>query len=543
MTESKIAAGVALRKVRLAKGPVRRNVPSADSTSHFVGGNTANVEDQNSNITHSSSLVSVSFEAEDDKQPLNPLGNRTLELSTEEKSKDAVSVVLEHQYVKPQLTQLGNLGYDHYRTIELSTKDVSVGFWSRSVELNKTGKRIFNKYLSHEKMSGEISCLTAELYLQDLLLNYRAPSVQFIKLETLAHHGSFPRCPDHKELLTDIRFTDRSSSLFVFVSHSWMRGYPGTKGWTGSPHPDNNNGDKFALCIDGIRKIKKYFAPDMDSCYVWFDYCCMDQDSKDLSSELENYDVIVEYCDCIFSPIVDEEYCEVPENIFQNFSAKRWKGGPDAYLSRAWCRVEMMYAANIPVLADNRHGKFKEGLAYHNRNNRRPHFLYPSRLALEDSAPSFLQPLQHSFFSEYHPMKGSITNESDWEKIVYLVAELQPYIDEKLSRVGYKGDTNECGQKHGEGVMVYENGDVYEGEWKNDLHHGFGIFTYANGAVYFGHWENGVHHGQGRFTSAEGTGVEGYFENGKASSTKTMELFTATDALKPAQTGIRLCWP
>lgn len=44
---------------------------------------------------------------------------------------------------------------------------------------------------------------------------------------------------------------------------------------------------------------------------------------------------------------------------------------------------------------------------------------------------------------------------------------------------------------NGKGKMVYKNGEIYEGEMKDDLKHGRGIFRMANGSVIYGEWEKG----------------------------------------------------
>jgi len=44
---------------------------------------------------------------------------------------------------------------------------------------------------------------------------------------------------------------------------------------------------------------------------------------------------------------------------------------------------------------------------------------------------------------------------------------------------------------HGQGKYSYANGDVYRGEFLNDLPHGHGVYVLANGNVYSGNWENG----------------------------------------------------
>ena len=45
---------------------------------------------------------------------------------------------------------------------------------------------------------------------------------------------------------------------------------------------------------------------------------------------------------------------------------------------------------------------------------------------------------------------------------------------------------------------MYPDGDVYEGEWKDDKANGFGIYYYSNGNKYEGYWENDCQHGYGK---------------------------------------------
>lgn len=64
----------------------------------------------------------------------------------------------------------------------------------------------------------------------------------------------------------------------------------------------------------------------------------------------------------------------------------------------------------------------------------------------------------------------------------------------------YVGDMNEAGKKHGRGRLVYENGDVYYGDWVDNRRHGMGTFIYANGNKYSGMFERGKKSGIGDFT-------------------------------------------
>lgn len=46
----------------------------------------------------------------------------------------------------------------------------------------------------------------------------------------------------------------------------------------------------------------------------------------------------------------------------------------------------------------------------------------------------------------------------------------------------YDGGTLLC-FRHGEGTYLYENGDVYKGEWKWNRKHGHGVYTHVNGEM------------------------------------------------------------
>ena len=52
-----------------------------------------------------------------------------------------------------------------------------------------------------------------------------------------------------------------------------------------------------------------------------------------------------------------------------------------------------------------------------------------------------------------------------------------------------------------DGKMTFANGNMYEGEFKDDMKHGEGKFTYANGDVYEGDYADDEAHGKGKITS------------------------------------------
>ena len=67
--------------------------------------------------------------------------------------------------------------------------------------------------------------------------------------------------------------------------------------------------------------------------------------------------------------------------------------------------------------------------------------------------------------------------------------------------------------ENGYGGYAWDNGDKYEGEWKDDKMHGKGTIIFANGGEYAGEHIDGKLHGQGTFTTADGKVLKGLFEN------------------------------
>ena len=44
------------------------------------------------------------------------------------------------------------------------------------------------------------------------------------------------------------------------------------------------------------------------------------------------------------------------------------------------------------------------------------------------------------------------------------------------------------GKKNGYGKMIFNNGDVYEGNWQAGLKHGKGIYKWKNGIIFDGNF-------------------------------------------------------
>ena len=364
------------------------------------------------------------------------------------------------------------------------------------------------------------------------------PPIRFIPFETFKNFGTFPRYPEEKELCVQLELISRDKAFIVFISHCWLRGWPGAEGWDGRPHPDAVGNEKYNLCVAGIERALKSLAPGMEECFVWLDFSCIDQNGNP-AGELKQLDKIVQASDCIFTPIYDTEIWDLPrvvKDMYSEYKSKLWNDGPHSYLKRGWCRVEMLYAAIIPLFFDEsssitasseekdaeatrkaklkaRNSKFAACLQFHSSNGRRPHLLYGSNEHRRKNEPIALPPLQFSYFSKYNPLEGTLSVESDREHIKKLLEDLEPY--KRELKEGYKGQTNAKGEYHGKGVYRFDSGDVYEGQWENGLKHGRGRYRYASGAVYDGEFRANKMNGHGTYTFASGVFYDGDFKDGK----------------------------
>eukprot|EP01084_Bolivina_argentea_P283306 485148_1 len=70
--------------------------------------------------------------------------------------------------------------------------------------------------------------------------------------------------------------------------------------------------------------------------------------------------------------------------------------------------------------------------------------------------------------------------------------------------------------KHGQGKCVYKNGDVYVGSWKNDKKDGNGKLVYHNGRIVEGEWKNDAANGFVKTIHTNGEVFEGQVINGSA---------------------------
>ncbi|MBP7473676.1 MAG: hypothetical protein KBF83_07720 [Pyrinomonadaceae bacterium] len=89
-----------------------------------------------------------------------------------------------------------------------------------------------------------------------------------------------------------------------------------------------------------------------------------------------------------------------------------------------------------------------------------------------------------------------------------------PKTDEYSKLVDEFGDKCVSGNcVNGKGKMVYRTGDTYEGDFVNGKHVGHGTYTFKNGQVYVGQFSDNLRNGKGRFTFSDGSVYEGSFVN------------------------------
>ena len=70
-------------------------------------------------------------------------------------------------------------------------------------------------------------------------------------------------------------------------------------------------------------------------------------------------------------------------------------------------------------------------------------------------------------------------------------------------------------RKHGKGILTSINGRKYDGLWEDDVPHGPGIATFPNGKTYTGEYKHGKPYGNGLWTYANGDTYSGVWENGQ----------------------------
>jgi len=111
---------------------------------------------------------------------------------------------------------------------------------------------------------------------------------------------------------------------------------------------------------------------------------------------------------------------------------------------------------------------------------------------------------------KYQEMLEEILNDQNYEKILEKVTI--KYFDNKDFFIGIMDNNNKYPLK---GVLLYHNGDYYNGEFSEGRKNGNGVIKYKNQTRYEGTFKNDRHDGYGKLIQLDGEIFEGEWKNGK----------------------------
>ena len=163
-----------------------------------------------------------------------------------------------------------------------------------------------------------------------------------IEFKALKSFGCIPILSSHGEalasMLTPLDCIDHDSSIVIFVSHRGV--FDPSNLLEESPRPDTPSNDKFILICEAVDRIMTVLAPGMDYCYLWIDCTCTVSSSE---AAVPPYEEILRMTDILLTPMYDSS---VPNEAKKKdaYIAKPWSHGPEAYLNRSWCRLEILMA-------------------------------------------------------------------------------------------------------------------------------------------------------------------------------------------------------
>jgi hypothetical protein len=308
--------------------------------------------------------------------------------------------------------------------------------------------------------------------------------------------GVYSKFPENKNIAHDVTTLDLSDALVIFISHVWLRSRPSMEGYKAYPRPDTELNEQYKLCVAGIESLLLSNKVALKKCYLWIDYGCLNQRDPELLKEadgttkkvnrLQEIDrrlgQIMYYCDCMFTP--DTTLAELVRTNSLNDRKKIENSGHSGYLNRGWCSLEMFHATFIPLSkASQVKQQFVSRALDHAFDlKRRPHFVYGAKEMTHEKAPLIVPAMQRSSIKTQDPVLGYYTHEEDVKVVKVLMHELA-YHYMKPVKLGYQGNTDAKGLRHGHGRYVFPSGGVYEGGYQTGLKHGFGRFEMASGDV------------------------------------------------------------
>jgi len=271
--------------------------------------------------------------------------------------------------------------------------------------------------------------------------------IKFLPFQKVLDFGRIPRS---SEGLTVQAAELEDDTFKIFVSHRWLSPW-----WPGAPfpppglahtrdgkdegHPDRTGHPKYELLVAALRRMQAdgWIPKDDDKVALWIDFACIDQDGENPADELnESMIRLVGLCDMVMTPVVDDKWPEgdwagvksrsdivgAPGGAAVGYKAEAWK----EYWVRAWCLLEMLYAANVPFSHEllQQRGFGGNLLQFVLDERVRPHALFGTRERKLKEAPLLLPPLRGDALAKNDPRQGQLTNENDRSTIERHVREL-----------------------------------------------------------------------------------------------------------------------
>ena len=85
-----------------------------------------------------------------------------------------------------------------------------------------------------------------------------------------------------------------------------------------------------------------------------------------------------------------------------------------------------------------------------------------------------------------------------------------------------------CEVREGYGLMLWDDGSRYEGDWKRGRPNGLGLSRTATGFRYKGNWKNGMMNGSGQYRTPEGATYDGEWRENKRDGQGTEHSLNGT---------------
>lgn len=79
----------------------------------------------------------------------------------------------------------------------------------------------------------------------------------------------------------------------------------------------------------------------------------------------------------------------------------------------------------------------------------------------------------------------------------------------------FRGDRIKGYLPDGRGIMKYQNGSVYSGQWKDGRMHGNGSIRWQDGSLYSGQWMDGKRSGYGTYAWSNGDRYTGHWDDNR----------------------------